>query len=78
MQHVARLAVLASGLPNRATRHTFRRSFATHLLEDGSDTRTVQESLGHRDVATTTPAECNPKPDVYFGITRNCRRWVRR
>jgi integrase len=42
-----------SGLTKRVTCHTFRHSFATHLLESGSDIRTVQELLGHADVATT-------------------------
>ncbi len=53
VQHAVRRAVLASGIAKRATCHTFRHSFATHLLEDGSDIRTVQELLGHKDVATT-------------------------
>ncbi len=52
-QKALKIAVRLAGINKRVTSHTFRHSFATHLLANGYDIRTIQDLLGHADVSTT-------------------------
>ena len=53
LQRAVKRAIKLSGIPKQVSTHTFRHSFATHLLQAGYDIRTVQDLMGHRDIRTT-------------------------